>query len=69
MARGRGRGRRSRKRSGGRSRKGGRGRGSSKRINWHEIMRKVREGEHLTKREREFLSRALDRRKKAKDER
>ena len=66
MARGSGKGRRRNRK---RSRKGGRGKGSSKRINWHEIMRKVREGEPLTKREREFLSRALDRRKKAKDER
>jgi len=64
LARGRGKGRRSRKRSGGRSRKR-----SGKRINWHEIMRKVREGEHLTKREREYIARALDRRKKAKNER
>jgi len=55
-------------------RKKGRGRsrgksGSRKRITWDSIMRKVREGKSLTEREREFISRSLDRRRTSEEER
>jgi hypothetical protein len=34
-----------------------------KRLTWKEIMKKVREGKKLSKREREFMSRSLKRRR------
>ncbi len=47
----------------------GRGRSkANKRITWKQIMEKVRAGKELTKREREFMSRSLDRRRRAKNE-